>query len=139
MKTKLVRLAAAIAVLGGTFAQGKLWAQAVSAKVPFAFRAGDTLLPAGSYILETNNTNQTVLIRGTKGGAAMIALTNAAERLKAPADAELVFNRYGDKYFLSQVWNAGYNQGRQFKKSAAEKEMARGGIAEVAILRIHHR
>jgi hypothetical protein len=36
----------------------------------------------------------------------------------------LVFHRYGNRYFLSKVWIAGYLQGRELPKSNKEKEQA---------------
>lgn len=37
----------------------------------------------------------------------------------------LVFHRYGDQYFLYQVWSAGALTGRQFYKSRTEREIER--------------
>jgi hypothetical protein len=47
---------------------------------------------------------------------------------------ELVFNRYGQTYFLSQIWTGG-DQGRQLFKSNREKEILRGEPrTEIALL-----
>ena len=62
----------------------------------------------------------------------LAALTPAQTRpANAPAvasepktESKLIFNRYGDRYFLSQVWTAGNSSGRQLLKSDREKEMA---------------
>jgi hypothetical protein len=43
--------------------------------------------------------------------------------------ATLVFHRYGDQYFLFQVWPAGEQTGRQFFKSKAEREAQRNEAA----------
>ncbi len=40
------------------------------------------------------------------------------------SESKLVFNRYGDRYFLSQVWTEGNSQGRQLLMSDREKEIA---------------
>jgi hypothetical protein len=55
----------------------------------------------------------------------------------------LIFHRYGDSYFLAQVWSMGW--GRELPKSKAEKEFAlsqsRSGTgqgAEVAVVRAAH-
>jgi hypothetical protein len=37
---------------------------------------------------------------------------------------ELVFHKYGNSYFLSEIWT-GLGQGRQLPKSEREKELAR--------------
>jgi hypothetical protein len=36
---------------------------------------------------------------------------------------KLVFHRYGDQYFLYQVWPAGATTGRQLPKSRGEREV----------------
>ena len=41
-----------------------------------------------------------------------------------PTDkGKLVFHRYGDQYFLSEVWPAGATTGRVIAKSRAESEL----------------
>ncbi len=135
MKKNLVRLAALFAALGGVFTQGRLWAQVVSVNVPFAFRAGDTLLPAGKYVIQTNHANNSIVIQGERQDARIRVATFASEKLDAPTAGTLVFHRYGENYFLWQVWNANYVQGRELPKSAAEKEVARAGGVEIASLR----
>jgi hypothetical protein len=37
----------------------------------------------------------------------------------------LVFHRYGDEYFLSEIWPAGSSTGRGLPKSRAERELKR--------------
>jgi hypothetical protein len=37
----------------------------------------------------------------------------------------MVFNRYGDKYYLRQIWTAGDKVGVECQKSRAEKESLR--------------
>ena len=36
----------------------------------------------------------------------------------------LVFNKYGDEYFLSQVWKPGINTGSELRKVRRELEVA---------------
>jgi hypothetical protein len=43
----------------------------------------------------------------------------------ALTQGRLVFNKYGETYFLSQVWSPGYSQGRALNKSKTEDEIAR--------------
>jgi hypothetical protein len=40
---------------------------------------------------------------------------------------ELVFNKVGDQYFLSQIWVAGSAAGNEVPKSRMEKRLAKGG------------
>ena len=71
------------------------------AKIPFGFRVGDASLPAGEYSILTNGSGM-VLIRNDQAKKGVFALGNT--RVPASeAPAQLVFNRYGEDYFLSQV------------------------------------
>ena len=46
-------------------------------------------------------------------------------------ESKLVFNRYGNQYFLAQVWIAGRSSGDEVRKSATERGIRR----ELAALR----
>jgi hypothetical protein len=92
--------------------------------VPFDFVARNQHLAAGTYSVTTNLTQGTVLIRGEDNGSATFALTIATQADQVQPCAKLVFNRYGDRYFLSQVWHAGTDRGRMIPASKAEQEMA---------------
>jgi len=52
-----------------------------------------------------------------------LVITNAAQAKETQTESKLVFNRYGNRYFLSQVWNGGSIRGRQLPISPREKEM----------------
>jgi hypothetical protein len=96
-------IAIAIFALTGILSVGKTLAQvpAVQVNVPFNFVAGDKLLPAGSYtitspsagIIEFRNRNQHFLI-------ASPALPDNKE---SENGGELVFARYGNRYFLHEI------------------------------------
>jgi hypothetical protein len=40
-------------------------------------------------------------------------------------EAKLVFHKYGEQYFLSQVWEAGESAGRALIKSKSERALER--------------
>ncbi len=56
--------------------------------------------------------------------AAAMVMSNAAQAKETQTESKLVFNRYGNRYFLSQVWAAGSIRGRQLLKSSREKEIS---------------
>lgn len=127
MKTRLFLMTSLFAlfiIAGGQVAQAQ---QVALVDIPFDFVAGGTKLPAGEYTVgRAGMSNSFVVLRQSDdpGTSAMI-LTNAAERTQAKSQPTLVFHRYGDRYFLSQVWNGGEIRGRELMKSAAEKEVAK--------------
>ena len=97
----------------------------LAVNIPFAFVAGNATLPAGEYRVQKWDGNSTVLlIQCSDPRESATVLTNAAEAKELQSESKLVFNRYGKRYFLSQVWTAGSIRGRQLLKSPREKEMA---------------
>ena len=48
-----------------------------------------------------------------------LVLPNACESSKAQETTKLVFHRYGDQYFLAQVWTEGNDRGSELPKSGA--------------------
>src|SRR6266576_260382 len=90
--------------------------------IPFAFVAGNATLPAGEYRVEKLNGNSAVLlIHCWDANAAALVITHAAQAKEPQSESKLVFNRYGNRYFLSQVWTAGSIRGRQLQVSPREK------------------
>ena len=75
---------------------------AVRATVPFNFMVGKAEMPAGTYTINRLSSSA-IEIKGstTKKSAVSIVWSEGASA--SDSDAKLVFNRYGDSYFLSQV------------------------------------
>jgi hypothetical protein len=93
----------------------------VVADVPFEFSVGFKTMPAGEYSVQTIvSAGDGLLIRSADGKSSALRLSEATERAKDKSQARLVFHRYGDRYFLAQVWNGSNNIGRQLLKSQEE-------------------
>ena len=98
--------------------------EAMVVDIPFAFTAGNATLPAGEYRVQKLDRNSAVLlIHCWDAKASALVITNAAETKEPQTESKLVFNRYGNRYFLSQVWTSGSIRGRQLPISPREKEM----------------
>jgi hypothetical protein len=98
----------------------------MSVNIPFQFVAGNMTLPAGEYRVQKLERNSGVLlIHCSKPNTSVMLITHAAQAKKLQTQSLLVFNRYDNRYFLSQVWTAGSVRGRQLPKSPREKELAR--------------
>ncbi len=138
MKNNLFKAATVLTVLAAGCLQAQSLGSALKADVPFAFRAGQTMMPAGTYTI-VQYAPSLILIRGDveRKLNAFIA-TQACERTKGPQTPMLVFNRYGDRYFLSRVWGDGAG-GRELPKAAVEHELARAGTIEIATVLAHVR
>jgi hypothetical protein len=113
----------------------------LQALVPFAFSAGNTTLDAGSYTVErASGPRGTLIIRSNRGG--VIFLAQSGEAAVAGKSTRLVFHRYGDRYYLRQVWfhgTSGYGvpETREERESAArarERALGPGVVTVVATL-----
>jgi hypothetical protein len=106
----------------------------MNAKVPFDFRMGETLMPAGEYVI--HHAAGLVALRGQNGvHAAAMNLTLPASRKDAPTKGALEFNRYGDSYFLAKIWAPDSRDGRALIRTKREKELAsRVALTQTATL-----
>jgi hypothetical protein len=136
MKVKI--LAMAVAVLVSIVMAGMCRAQSrpLEVNVPFAFEVGNKRIPAGSYRVESIPTGggSLEMLRNT-GSDLHLTISTMATALKSgtPGPA-LVFHRYGNRYFLSQI-RTGDGHAREVFPSQQEKELARSEPSvEVALL-----
>ena len=91
--------------------------------IPFAFTAEKIMLPAGEYRVQKLSADSVVLlIQRTDQSVAACVISQAAQADTKESQSKLVFHRYGDRYFLAEVWRAGELRGRQLPRSAMEKE-----------------
>ena len=88
---------AALVTAGGVLAQGR----AVRATVPFDFTAGDKLLPAGNYEI-TNPSSGVLEIQNWEKRIAIFS-TATYDSHDSRGSSKLVFDKYGDQYFLREV------------------------------------
>jgi len=94
----------------------------VVADIPFDFSVGSKALTAGEYTVKAVTANGDALaISNQQSNKAAIRLTLSIEAGRAPKQAKLVFHRYGQRYFLSEVWSADGRRGRQLLKSREEQ------------------
>jgi hypothetical protein len=101
--------------------------QTSKANVPFEFIVGNQSMPAGAYSVSAiNAAGDALCIRGRDSKASAVRLTTPADG-KAN-HAKLVFHRYGQRYFLAEVWSTS-TDGRELTKSrqerAIQKELSR--------------
>ena len=94
------------------------------ADIPFDFTICREQLPAGKYRVERMSATSTnlLLVRGEDNRPSEIACTRDVQSTKRSDTAKLIFNRYGDQYFLSEIWLPGRTIGNELVKS--EREVA---------------
>ena len=100
-------------------------ANRVVADIPFEFSVGYKTMPKGEYRIQiVNSANDALLIQSADGKSSALRLSEATSRMKNKTQARLVFHRYGERYFLAEVWS-GTDTGRQLLKSQEERAIER--------------
>ena len=122
--------------LFGTLAVASAQAQfdeKIGVEVPFNFQIAADNLPAGDYLIEPISFGGAqlyfrLLLSSKDGQTRKIVPTLPIQSATIQEKSKLIFNRYGNQYFLAEVWVAGSDIGREFRRSSAEKRLARTGV-----------
>lgn len=98
----------------------------LEADIPFQFHAGNAKLPAGKYtIRRLEDSDETVLeISSADGRVSALFNVEPAQANGDPAKSELIFNKYGNRYFLSQLFDEGSTSGSKVVESRYEKRVS---------------
>lgn len=99
----------------------------LTVNVPFDFSIGSQVLPAGEYQLK-QLSDKSILVESADGRTRLIAQTPRMIQDGAHEGAtqeKLVFNQYGDQYFLAQVFMIKGGAGRELNQSNAERQAAK--------------
>jgi hypothetical protein len=97
--------------------------------IPFDFTVGNKELKAGKYAVSrlstTSNSGALIIRAEDNSGAANFNVNGVTD--KEEQQPRVVFNRYGNKYFLAQIFDGVSNEGFGLMKSKAEREAAKKG------------
>ena len=114
-----------VLVLVAATVQAQLAGTAIRATIPFDFVVRGRTLPSGKYeITRVNDDSVDLLIRNVddKRDKAMFE-TEPVRMRKMPGKNLLVFNRYGDTYFLSEVETSTEQTARELYPSRQEHQL----------------
>lgn len=96
----------------------------VYAQIPFDFVVGDKTLSAGRYSVSTQmQDHSALLVRNIKANSAAVRLSDQIQSRQNKYNARLVFHRYGQTYFLAEVWQGGSSSGWSLHRSQAERKL----------------
>ena len=125
MKNQILRgltmllLVAAVALMAALVSAHAQSSVRVIADVPFEFAVGGKSLKAGEYTVRAMTANgDAMLITSEDSNVSAIRLSNSIQSRDVQEKGKLVFHRYGERYFLSEIWTPGERTGRQLQKSA---------------------
>ncbi len=113
-------------LIAGT-AQAQLPGSVIRASIPFDFIVRGKMLPSGNYeITRINDQPIGLMIQNINHRRDEMAFqTEPVYVSRSPRKDVLVFHRYGDRYFLSEVVTAGEETGRELVASRAERQLRR--------------
>ena len=116
----ILLLLLAVLTAGSVYAQSK-----IQADIPFAFTVVDKTLLAGVYSAEQRYATPSLFLRGTENSLAVALTFAVGGGPEWNVEPMFVFRRYGEQYFLAQVWMAaGNNVGREIPRSEKELSIA---------------
>jgi len=95
--------------------------------IPFSFGVEGASLPAGEYTIYTLTPERSVRIVSADGKHSAIVNTLPNYASSPSTNSRLVFHKYGNEYFLAQVWTAGQNVARNPLSSKRAMEIASSG------------
>jgi hypothetical protein len=76
----------------------------ISTQVPFEFVVGDRVVPPGKCVLQAATAAaDTILIRNDDKMVRLFSSTSLGDARNLPATNQLVFHKYGERYFLAAV------------------------------------
>ena len=139
MKRKFLSASLSVCVLSLLLAAtgyAQLSGAPIRINIPFDFNIRGKTLPAGHYEIQRINdeVDSLEISNVRKNHEHAMFETDQEVARKTPNHAELVFHRYGDKYFLSEIWTPGTVTGRELPVSqqerAVKREMAQNSIGE---------
>ena len=104
--------------------------------IPFDFIVGEKTLPAGEYTVEPNRRDfdKVWLVQSRDGRTSAVFTTMPVRASETQEKAKFVFHKYGDRYFLSQIWTPGGNSGRELLMPRVERELAKSTIERETIV-----
>ncbi len=122
--------------VGSSFAYG--FGVGVRAIIPFDFVIGTKTLPQGTYTMKLDNMLPNVLViygQDNNEGALALSITVSAKDTEDNSP-KLIFHRYGNEYFLSQVWRGAGQSGKELLKSQQEREHLAKSSLEAEVVSI---
>lgn len=120
MKT-MIGFLCALALAGVLIAESSV---PLVAHMPFAFYVGEQWMRAGEYSVQREAGRSLVWVSPSEPGARAVYFAFGADaKVKESRQNLLVFNKYGERYFLSQIIHAGDNVASELTRSAREREI----------------
>jgi hypothetical protein len=129
-KNILMVMSLAMLIIAGTVSASAQITDRLVANIPFEFSVRDKTLPAGKYYIKSLDTYDEGVfeMQNAQGKQVAVFLSENATARTMPEKTKLIFDRVGDHYFLSEIFESGNTQGIALEKSPAEKRLEKTGM-----------
>ena len=116
-----------LAAVAAATAYAQMPGTTLRTRIPFDFSIRGKILPAGDYEIKRINDEPDVLVISSIDDRHEKAIfhTEPVEARKIPSKGEVEFHRYGDSYFLSEIFTGGEQTGRELRLSRQERDLKR--------------
>jgi hypothetical protein len=91
---------------------------------------GTQAAAAGEYTIAKDSSAPVVILRDAAEVGAVSMVASGTLDIAPATDTHLVFNRYGDRYFLAKIVDAGSGVVMALPQTAAEREYAKTASVE---------
>jgi hypothetical protein len=119
----MLALVVGLALAAGVQSTNAQTSHRVTAMIPFDFIVGEKTLPAGRYLVSSATSDSSGLkIQNQEGKSVAFRLSNPLTERNQNPKVRMVFHRYGQQYFLTQVWS-GDGDGRELRRSKLESKV----------------
>jgi 2-keto-4-pentenoate hydratase len=118
-------VAVTLVVLSGMAAAQLIGSTRVVAQVPFEFMVANEIVPAGECEVQalTMDGNTPLMIRNAGAKVGLFSPTRRTESKQVAPDYALIFEHYGDRYFLSGIKLQGSKVIYHLPESKVEAEL----------------
>ena len=115
-----------LALIAAASVHAQLPGTELRANIPFDFSVRGKMFPAGEYVIKRfSDAPDGLMISGVNNRHYEMFETESVEARKAPNRGEIIFHRYGNSYFLSEIFAGGEQTGRELQVSRQERILKR--------------
>jgi hypothetical protein len=128
-----------ISLLGiGTLSASAQVIDGLEFNIPFEFTVAEKTFPAGNYIISPlgNYTEGVFALRDQDNKHESAFLAENTEKATIPQKSELIFDKVGDHYFLSEIFEAGDATGERLPEPRLEKRLEKAAAKEQGIAQL---
>jgi hypothetical protein len=112
-----------IGLIGVTQAHAQV-TETMRFQTTFPFTVGEITYPAGTYTIRPANDQANIMeiSSGTKATIFTVDFEKAGPNRQV--QDQVVFNKYGDQYVLSQIWDTADRSGAKLEATSVERRLA---------------